>query len=65
MVQEGKARLRKLHRDALGLHSGFPLPLSLIFLHSVKRGLGREVQAALLGVRTGPECPKGNLRELT
>ena len=27
--------------------------------------LGREVQAALLRVRTGPECPKGNLRELT
>ena len=30
-----------------------------------KRGLGREVWAALLRVRTGPECPKGNLRELT
>ena len=30
-----------------------------------KRGLGREAQAALLRVRTGPECPKGNLRELT
>ena len=30
-----------------------------------KQGLGREVQAALLRVRTGPECPKGNLRELT
>ena len=30
-----------------------------------KRGLGRESQAALLRVRTGPECPKGNLRELT
>ena len=29
------------------------------------RGLGREVQAALLRVRTGPECPEGNLRELT
>ena len=29
-----------------------------------KRGLGREAQAALLRVRTGPECPKGNLREL-
>ena len=29
------------------------------------RGLGREVQAALLKIRTGPECPKGNLRELT
>ena len=28
-------------------------------------GLGREAQAALLRVRTGPECPKGNLRELT
>ena len=30
-----------------------------------KRGLGREVLAALLRVRTGPECPEGNLRELT
>ena len=30
-----------------------------------KQGLGREVQAALLRVRTGPECPKDNLRELT
>ena len=27
--------------------------------------LGREVQASLLIVRTGPECPKGKLRELT
>ena len=26
-----------------------------------KWGLGREVQAALLRVRTWPECPKGNL----
>ena len=30
-----------------------------------KRGLGREAGAALLSVRTGPECPEGNLRELT
>ena len=30
-----------------------------------KRGLGREAGAVLLRVRTGPECPKGNLRELT
>ena len=29
-----------------------------------KPGLGREVRAALLRARTGPECPKGNLREL-
>ena len=29
-----------------------------------KWGLGREAQAALLRVRTGPECPKSNLREL-
>ena len=29
------------------------------------RGLGREVQAALLKIRTWPECPEGNLRELT
>ena len=30
-----------------------------------KQGMGREVRAALLRVRTGPECPEGNLRELT
>ena len=30
-----------------------------------KRGLKREVRAALLRVRTWPECPEGNLRELT
>ena len=30
-----------------------------------KQGLGREARAALLRVRTGPECPEGNLRELT
>ena len=29
-----------------------------------KQGLGREVWAALLKVRTRPECPEGNLREL-
>ena len=28
-------------------------------------GLGREARAALLRVRTRPEHPKGNLRELT
>ena len=30
-----------------------------------KQGLGREVQAALLRVRIWPECPEGNLSELT
>ena len=30
-----------------------------------KRGLGREALAALLRVRTRPECPEGNLRKLT
>ena len=30
-----------------------------------KHGLDREVQAALLRVRTGPECPQSNVRELT
>ena len=29
-----------------------------------KWGLNREAQAALLRVRTGPECPEDNLREL-
>ena len=28
-------------------------------------GLDREALAALLRVRNGPECPEGNLRELT
>ena len=31
---------------------------------SSKQGLNREAQAALLRVRTGPECPEGNLRVL-
>ena len=30
-----------------------------------KWGLGREARAALLRVRTRPECPEGNRRELT
>ena len=30
-----------------------------------KRGLNREKQAASLRVRTGYECPAGNLRDLT
>ena len=29
-----------------------------------KRGLNREAWAALLRVRTRPECPEDNLREL-
>ena len=29
-----------------------------------KQGQDREAPAALLRVRTGPECPEGNLREL-
>ena len=34
-------------------------------LTSAKQGLNREVQAALLRVRTRLECPEGNVRELT
>ena len=30
-----------------------------------KWGLGKEVRAAMLRVRSSPECPEGNLRELT
>ena len=30
-----------------------------------KWGKNREAWAALLRVRTGPECPESNLRELT
>ena len=29
-----------------------------------KQGLDREVRAALLRIRPGPECPEGNLRGL-
>ena len=29
-----------------------------------KQGLNREVWSTLLRVRTGPECPEDNLREL-
>ena len=29
-----------------------------------QRGLNREVRAALLRVRTRPECPEGNLGEI-
>ena len=36
-----------------------------LHLATSKRGLGREAQTALLTVRTRPECPEGNLRELT
>ena len=32
---------------------------------SSKQGPGREVQAALLRVKTRPECPEGNMREVT
>ena len=32
---------------------------------SSKRGLGMEARAPLLRVRTRPECPEGNPRELT
>ena len=30
-----------------------------------KQGLDREAWVVLIRVRTGPECPEGNLRELT
>ena len=30
-----------------------------------KQGLNREAWAALLSIRTWPECPEDNLRELT
>ena len=34
-------------------------------LDTNKQGLDREARDALLRVRTGHECPEGNLRELT
>ena len=34
-------------------------------IHQQQSGLNRKAQAALLRVRTRPECPEGNLRELT
>ena len=36
---------------------------TLVFATS-KQGLNREVRAALLRIRTRPECPEGNLREV-
>ena len=33
-------------------------------LATSKRGLNREGRVALLRVRTRPDCPEGNLREL-
>ena len=39
--------------------------LQMLASATSKRGLGRKVWAALLTVRTRPECPEGNLRELT
>ena len=38
--------------------------INFIHIHHQKQGLNREARAALLRVRTGPECPEGNLREL-
>ena len=38
---------------------------SMLASTSSKQGLKREVQAALLKERTGPECPEDNLRDLT
>ena len=32
---------------------------------TIKQGLDREAWTTLLKVRTGPECPEGNLRKLT
>ena len=32
---------------------------------TIKWGLDREARATLLRVRIRPECPQGNLRELT
>ena len=32
--------------------------------HTSKPGRDREERAALLKIRTWPECPEGNLREL-
>ena len=32
---------------------------------SCEQGLNRETRAALLRVRTGPECPEDNLKDLT
>ena len=36
-----------------------------LHLPLARRGLGREAQAALLRVRTRPECPECNQSELT
>lgn len=40
-------------------------PQTLASSATSKWGLNGEERAALPRVRTGPECPEGNLRELT
>ena len=40
------------------------MELPVLASTSSKWGLNRKARAALLKVRTGPECPEGNLREL-
>ena len=51
--------ISKTHRLRAQLAAQMPAPATS------KRGQGREAWAALLRVRTGPECSEGNLRELT
>ena len=36
-----------------------------MLVSTTSEGLDREAWAACFRVRTGPECPEGNLRELT
>ena len=38
--------------------------VQILAIATSKWGLDREARAALLRVRTRPECPEGNLREL-
>ena len=40
-------------------------PRQTLACTDIKQGLNREAWASLLRVRTGHECPEGNLRELT
>ena len=55
---------RAHNRVASGLLSSREVAQTLASTTSVQ-GLNREAQSALLRVRTGSECPEGNLRELT
>ena len=67
-ISEGNITRRKhthTHTQIMGLTATPSGEVAQLLTSATsKRGLDREVQAALLRVRTMSECPEGNLREL-